>query len=86
MKITAIEPFVCDGGLREFGFVKVSTDEGVAGWPETYDWHTWGALIVRPTRETRQTQAFGPRTRSAALVLEEAPVGPEFRGVASLAR
>ncbi len=31
MKITAIEPFVCDGGLREFGFLKVSTDEGIIG-------------------------------------------------------
>ena len=46
MKITAIEPFVCDGGLREFGFVKVSTDEGVTGWAETYDWHTSAALAT----------------------------------------
>jgi galactonate dehydratase len=44
MRITAIEPFTCDGGLREFGFVKVSTDEGIVGWAETYDWHTSAAL------------------------------------------
>ncbi len=44
MKITAIEPFVCDGGLREFGFLKVSTDEGITGWAETYDWHTSASL------------------------------------------
>ena len=24
VRITAIEPFVCDGGLREFGFLKVT--------------------------------------------------------------
>ena len=46
MKITAIESFVCDGGLREFGFVKVSTDEGVTGWAETYDSHTSAALAA----------------------------------------
>ena len=31
MRITAIEPFVCDGGLREFGFLKVTTDDGLTG-------------------------------------------------------
>ena len=46
MKITAIEPFVCDGGLREFGFLKVSTDEGIVGWAETYDWHTSASLAT----------------------------------------
>jgi galactonate dehydratase len=46
MKITAIEPFVCDGGLREFGFVKVTTDEGIIGWSETYDWHTSASLAT----------------------------------------
>lgn len=46
MRITAIEPFVCDGGLREFGFVKVSTDEGIVGWAETYDWHTSASLAA----------------------------------------
>jgi galactonate dehydratase len=46
LKITAIEPFVCDGGLREFGFVKVTTDEGIVGWAETYDWHTSASLAT----------------------------------------
>jgi L-alanine-DL-glutamate epimerase-like enolase superfamily enzyme len=44
VRITAIEPFVCDGGLREFGFLKVTTDEGIVGWAETYDWHTSASL------------------------------------------
>jgi L-alanine-DL-glutamate epimerase-like enolase superfamily enzyme len=46
MRITAIEPFVCDGGLREFGFLKVTTDEGIVGWAETYDWHTSASLAT----------------------------------------
>ena len=46
MRITAIEPFVCDGGLREFGFLKVTTDEGIVGWAETYDWHTSASLMT----------------------------------------
>ena len=54
MRITAVEPFVCDGGLREFGFLKITTDEGIVGWSETYDWHTsaslWAALRVMGRR------------------------------------
>ena len=46
MRITAVEPFACDGGLREFGFLKVSTDEGITGWAETYDWHTSASLVA----------------------------------------
>src|SRR6188472_3724580 len=46
VRITAIEPFVCDGGLREFGFLKVTTDEGIVGWAETYDWHTSASLMT----------------------------------------
>jgi len=46
VKITAIEPLTCDGGLREFGFVKVTTDEGIVGWAETYDWHTSASLAA----------------------------------------
>ena len=46
MRITAVEPFVCDGGLREFGFLKVTTDEGIVGWAETYDWHTSASLAT----------------------------------------
>ncbi|HVA86582.1 MAG TPA: mandelate racemase/muconate lactonizing enzyme family protein [Candidatus Saccharimonadales bacterium] len=46
MKITAIEPFVCDGGLRQFGFLKVSTDEGIVGWAETYDFTANASLAT----------------------------------------
>jgi galactonate dehydratase len=46
LRITAVEPFVCDGGLREFGFLKVTTDEGIVGWAETYDWHTSASLAT----------------------------------------
>ena len=58
MRITAIEPFVCDGGLREFGFLKVTTDEGIVGWAETYDWHT-----VRLARD--RAPGHGPASSSA---------------------
>ena len=42
MKITAIEPITCDSGIggRDWLFVKVTTDEGIVGWGEGYDWHT----------------------------------------------
>ena len=46
MKITAIEPFVCDGGLRQFGFLKVTTDEGIVGWSEIYDFTAIASLAT----------------------------------------
>ena len=61
MRITAIEPFVCDGGLREFGFVKVSTDAGITGWAETYDWHTSASLATALTVMGRRLVGEDPR-------------------------
>ncbi len=60
MKITAIEPFVCDGGLREFGFLKVTTDEGIVGWAETYDWHTSASLATALRVMGRRADRRGP--------------------------
>jgi L-alanine-DL-glutamate epimerase-like enolase superfamily enzyme len=61
MRITAIEPFVCDGGFREFGFVRVSTDEGITGWAETYDWHTSASLAAALTVMGRTLIGQDPR-------------------------
>lgn len=46
MKIVAIEPITCDSGIggRDFLFVKVTTDEGIVGWGEGYDWHASSSL------------------------------------------
>lgn len=57
MRVTAIEPMVCEAGWggRSIGerggmgrhswvFVKVTTDEGVTGWGEAYDWQAGPAL------------------------------------------
>jgi len=46
VKITAIEPLVCDGGLRQFGFLKVTTDEGIVGWSEIYDFTAVASLAT----------------------------------------
>ena len=46
VKITAIEPITCDSGIggRDWLFVKVTTDEGIVGWGEGYDWHAAPSL------------------------------------------
>ena len=46
MRITAIEPMTCESGIggRDWLFVKVTTDEGIVGWGEGYDWHAAPAL------------------------------------------
>ena len=61
MRITAIEPFVCDGGLREFGFLKVTTDEGIVGWAETYDWHPVASLATAIAVMGRELIGEDPR-------------------------
>jgi L-alanine-DL-glutamate epimerase-like enolase superfamily enzyme len=46
MKITGIEPLTCESGIggREWTFVKVTTDEGIVGWGEGYDWQASRSL------------------------------------------
>ena len=36
MKVTEIETLHCDGGWRNYSFVRLTTDEGIVGWSE-YD-------------------------------------------------
>ena len=38
MKITRVKPVLCDGGMRTWTFVKVSTDEGITGWGDATEW------------------------------------------------
>ena len=46
MKITGLEPITCDSGIagREWLFLKVTTDEGIVGWGEGYDWQAAPSL------------------------------------------
>jgi galactonate dehydratase len=46
VKIVAVEPITCESGIggRNFLFVKVTTDEGIVGWGEGYDWHAAPSL------------------------------------------
>jgi galactonate dehydratase len=48
MKITAIEPLLCDSGIpgRDWLFLKVTTDEGIVGWGEGYDWQAAPSLAA----------------------------------------
>ena len=38
MRITGVEPILCDGGFRPWTFVKVTTDEGIVGYGDCTDW------------------------------------------------
>jgi len=46
VKITGLEPITCDSGIagREWLFLKVTTDEGIVGWGEGYDWQAAPSL------------------------------------------
>jgi galactonate dehydratase len=38
VKITEVKPILCQGGIRTWTFVKVSTDEGIVGWGDASEW------------------------------------------------
>ena len=63
MKIVAVEPITCDGGIRgrDFLFVKVTTDEGIVGWGEGYDWHASPSLAAAIRIVGRELTGQDPR-------------------------
>lgn len=51
MKITAIKPFIVDGGFRPWTFVKVETDQpGLIGWGDCTDWGSPGPVAATVER------------------------------------
>lgn len=51
MKITAIKPFLVDGGFRPWTFVKVETDQpGLVGWGDCTDWGSPGPVAATVER------------------------------------
>ncbi|HRW10060.1 MAG TPA: hypothetical protein P5121_33385, partial [Caldilineaceae bacterium] len=51
MKITAIKPFIVDGGFRPWTFVKVETNEpGLVGWGDCTDWGSPGPVVATVER------------------------------------
>lgn len=64
MKITEIEPILCQGGIKTWTFVKVSTDEGIVGWGDASEW-------VRPEGHVKAIQDL------ATLVIGEDPFNVE---------
>jgi galactonate dehydratase len=51
MKITAIKPFIVDGGFRPWTFVKVETsDPGLVGWGDCTDWGSPGPVAATVER------------------------------------
>jgi L-alanine-DL-glutamate epimerase-like enolase superfamily enzyme len=51
MKITAVKPFIVDGGFRPWTFVKVETSEpGLVGWGDCTDWGSPGPVAATVER------------------------------------
>ena len=63
MRITAVEPITCESGIggRDFLFLKVTTDEGIVGWGEGYDWHASPALAEAIRLVGREVIGQDPR-------------------------
>lgn len=63
MKITSVKAYPCDGGFatRNWLFVKVTTDEGVVGWGEGYDWQAAPSLALAVDLVGREIIGEDPR-------------------------
>ena len=63
MKIVAVEPITCDSGIggRNFLFLKVTTDEGIVGWGEGYDWQASPSLAEAIRLVGREVIGQDPR-------------------------
>lgn len=63
MKIASVEPITCASGIggRDFLFLKVTTDEGVVGWGEGYDWHASPSLAEAIRLVGREVIGQDPR-------------------------
>ena len=44
LKVTKVEPLICNGGHRNWFFVKVTTDEGIIGYGDGTEW--WGTHVM----------------------------------------
>ena len=66
MKITGIEPITCESGIggRDWLFVKVTTDEGIVGWGEGYDWQA--SIVARRGASGSWARRSSARTRGAS--------------------
>lgn len=63
MKIVAVEPITCESGIggRDFLFLKVTTDEGIVGWGEGYDWQASPSLAEAIRLVGREVIGQDPR-------------------------
>ncbi len=63
MKIVSVEPITCESGIggRDFLFLKVTTDEGIVGWGEGYDWHASPSLAEAIRLVGREVIGQDPR-------------------------
>jgi len=56
VKITEVKPILCQGGIKNWTFCKITTDEGIIGWGDGTEWATpkgvashisdFGAMII----------------------------------------
>ena len=63
MKIVSVEPITCESGIggRDFLFLKVTTDEGIVGWGEGYDWQASPSLAEAIRLVGREVIGQDPR-------------------------
>lgn len=64
MKITSVEPLTCHSGIagRDWLFIKVTTDEGIVGWGEGYDWRAAPALAAAVRLVGKEVIGQDPRS------------------------
>src|SRR5258707_5192830 len=61
MKIVRIEDLHCDGGWRDFSFLKITTDDGIVGWSEYNESYGSAGLTAVIRRLAQSLIGMDPR-------------------------
>ena len=89
MKITSIETFVVDGGWRPWTFVKVETDEGVAGYGECSDGRSPYGIVgaiedLKPALIGADPRAYEMRFWDMVRATRQSPGGIAAKAIAGI--
>ena len=89
MRIAAIEDLHADAGWRTFGFLKLTTDEGLVGWAEYNEaqWSQGLTAVIRklvPTVIGQDPRAVGRLSATLAAMTRMAPGGVNQQAIAAI--
>jgi len=78
MKVTRIEPLICNGGKRNWLFVKVTTDEDIIGYGDGTEW--WGTHVMAKCVEDLAPFVIGENPFNTQRIWQKMYIGSYVGG------